>query len=185
MGALLTLPISLLNFLLPFTKPGTPLAQDIVHTAVLCGTLYYAPQIAEWYNARQHRDAPPDAPDEDTIHQPGADPATANPPPRQRQREDLPLDERLVLQPSDDEDDAQPPPSPRPRPSTSKTTTSKNRHSPNRTTPAKALQIQIQTLPGILQRTAPSARRKPNPSPAKISAALTTSSTGRKRNYGD
>ncbi|KAH6025752.1 hypothetical protein HBI83_063680 [Parastagonospora nodorum] len=110
MGALLTLPISLLNFLLPFTKPGTPLAQDIVHTAVLCGTLYYAPQIAEWYNARQHRDAPPDAPDEDTIHQPGADPAPANPPPRQRQRENLPLDERLVLQPSDDEDDAQPPP---------------------------------------------------------------------------
>lgn len=53
MGALLSLPIALLNFLLPFTKPGTPILQDLVHTAVLCGTLYYAPQIAEWYNTRQ------------------------------------------------------------------------------------------------------------------------------------
>ena len=53
MGALLSLPITLLNFLLPFTKPGTPIFQDIIHTAILCGTLYYAPQIAEWYNTRQ------------------------------------------------------------------------------------------------------------------------------------
>lgn len=53
MGALLSLPITLLNFLLPFTKPGTPILQDLVHTVVLCGTLYYAPQIAEWYNTRQ------------------------------------------------------------------------------------------------------------------------------------
>ena len=53
MGALLSLPITLLNFLLPFTKPGTPILQDLAHTAVLCGTLYYAPQIAEWYNTRQ------------------------------------------------------------------------------------------------------------------------------------
>ncbi|KZM20317.1 uncharacterized protein EKO05_0006975 [Ascochyta rabiei] len=53
MGALLSLPITLLNLLLPFTKPGTPVAQDLIHTAVLCGTLYYAPQIAEWYNTRQ------------------------------------------------------------------------------------------------------------------------------------
>ncbi|KAF2123298.1 hypothetical protein P153DRAFT_304376 [Dothidotthia symphoricarpi CBS 119687] len=56
MGALLTLPITLLNLLLPFTKPGTPILQDLIHTTVLCGTLYYAPQIAEWYNTRQ---APP------------------------------------------------------------------------------------------------------------------------------
>ncbi|KAF2624928.1 hypothetical protein BU25DRAFT_413104 [Macroventuria anomochaeta] len=53
MGALLSLPITLLNFLLPFTKPGTPILQDLIHTAILCGTLYYAPQIAEWYNTRQ------------------------------------------------------------------------------------------------------------------------------------
>lgn len=53
MGALLSLPITLLNFLLPFTKPGTPILQDLVHTAILCGTLYYGPQIAEWYNAQQ------------------------------------------------------------------------------------------------------------------------------------
>ncbi|KAJ4376606.1 hypothetical protein N0V86_006720 [Didymella sp. IMI 355093] len=53
MGALLSLPITLLNFLLPFTKPGTPIVQDLIHTAVLCGTLYFAPQIAEWYNTRQ------------------------------------------------------------------------------------------------------------------------------------
>lgn len=53
MGALLSLPITLLNFLLPFTKPGTPILQDLTHTIILCGTLYYAPQIAEWYNTRQ------------------------------------------------------------------------------------------------------------------------------------
>lgn len=53
MGALLSLPITLLNFLLPFTKPGTPVTQDLIHTAVLCGTLYYAPQIAEWYNKQR------------------------------------------------------------------------------------------------------------------------------------
>jgi len=53
MGALLSLPITLLNFLLPFTKPGTPIIQDLIHTAIVCGTLYYGPQIAEWYNTRQ------------------------------------------------------------------------------------------------------------------------------------
>ncbi|KAL5117934.1 hypothetical protein ACEQ8H_004079 [Pleosporales sp. CAS-2024a] len=109
MGALLTLPISLLNLLLPFTKPGTALAQDLVHTAVLCGTLYYAPQIAEWYHARQHP-SPPDGTDTVDAHEPGAPNAPVQPPPAPRQREDVPLDERLVLQPSDDEDDAIPPP---------------------------------------------------------------------------
>lgn len=53
MGALLSLPITLLNFLLPFTKPGTPILQDLIHTVILCGTLYYAPHIAEWHKARQ------------------------------------------------------------------------------------------------------------------------------------
>lgn len=110
MGALLTLPVSLLNFLLPFTKPGTPLVQDLVHTAILCGTLYYAPQIAEWYNVRRHQETPNGtAENEETIHQPGIDPEP-EPAPRQRERENLHLDERLVLQPSDDEDENPVPP---------------------------------------------------------------------------
>jgi hypothetical protein len=108
MGALLTLPVSLLNFLLPFTKPGTPIVQDLVHTAVLCGTLYFAPQIAEWYHARQHEDTPSGTADNEDTHQPGTipEPEEDNTP----AREQIPLDERLVLQPSDDEDDPIPPP---------------------------------------------------------------------------
>jgi hypothetical protein len=109
MGALLTLPISLLNFLLPFTKPGTPLVQDLAHTAVLCGTLYYAPQIAEWYNTRQHHDPTHGGTGNEEIHQPGDAPDLEPHEPRIRQP-DPPLDERLVLQPSDDEDDPHPPP---------------------------------------------------------------------------
>jgi hypothetical protein len=53
MGAILSLPFTLLNLLLPFTRPGTPIVQDLIHTIILCGTLYFAPQIAEWYNTRQ------------------------------------------------------------------------------------------------------------------------------------
>jgi hypothetical protein len=106
MGALLTLPISLLNFLLPFTNPGTPLVQDLAHTAVLCGTLYFAPQIAEWYNTRQHQGPTNSGTEDEDILQPGAEPESE---PRIRQP-DPPLDERLVLQPSDDEDDLHPPP---------------------------------------------------------------------------
>ena len=34
-----------LNRLLPFATPGTPLVQDVVHLAVICVALYYAPQI--------------------------------------------------------------------------------------------------------------------------------------------
>ena len=100
MGALLTLPISLLNLLLPFTRPCTPLLQDLAHTAVLCGTLYFAPQIAEWHKTRQHQqhhEAPPGEPETDAPQHPGTEP-----PPQPHV--DPPLDERLVLQPSDDED---------------------------------------------------------------------------------
>ncbi|OAL04825.1 hypothetical protein IQ06DRAFT_101497 [Phaeosphaeriaceae sp. SRC1lsM3a] len=112
MGALLTLPISLLNFLLPFTNPSTPLVQDLVHTAVLCGTLYYAPQIAEWYNTRQHHDHTHNIAENEDIHQPGIDAGQGDEVEEERipPREDIPLDERLVLQPSDDEDDPVPPP---------------------------------------------------------------------------
>ncbi|KAK0615499.1 hypothetical protein DIS24_g11754, partial [Lasiodiplodia hormozganensis] len=38
---------SLLNRLLPFTRPGTPLLQDLVHTVALCAFLYFAPVIFE------------------------------------------------------------------------------------------------------------------------------------------
>lgn len=110
MGALLTLPVSLLNLLLPFTKPGTPLAQDLIHTAVLCGTLYYAPQIAEWYSSTRHHQHQhqhqPTIDDDNTlqntsIHQ---HPIDAPPiPPERPHHPDPPLDERLVLQPSDSE----------------------------------------------------------------------------------
>jgi hypothetical protein len=106
MGALLTLPITLLNTLLPFTRPGTPLAQDLIHTAILCGTLYYAPQIAEWYNT-QKAERPQNEPtaENEDAHIPNTEQNEGV-----RQREQLPLDDRLVLQPSDDEDDLIPPP---------------------------------------------------------------------------
>lgn len=58
MGAILSLPFTLLNLLLPFTRPGTPIVQDLIHTIILCGTLYFAPQIAEWYNTRQPSNTP-------------------------------------------------------------------------------------------------------------------------------
>ena len=108
MGALLTLPISLLNFLLPFTKPGTPVVQDLIHTAILCGTLYYAPQIAEWYNARQGQEGIDGTAENVDIHQPGAGGVVEE----ERQQDEPPLDDRLVFQPDDDEneDDPNPPP---------------------------------------------------------------------------
>ncbi|TKA26691.1 hypothetical protein B0A50_04799 [Salinomyces thailandicus] len=44
---------SLLNRLLPFATPGTPLVQDLIHLAALCGLLYYGPQLQEWYRKSQ------------------------------------------------------------------------------------------------------------------------------------
>ncbi|KAI9802085.1 MAG: hypothetical protein M1833_002006 [Piccolia ochrophora] len=38
-----------LNKVLPFTTPGTPLSQDIIHTLILCTILWFAPQIVERY----------------------------------------------------------------------------------------------------------------------------------------
>ncbi|OAL56365.1 hypothetical protein IQ07DRAFT_581722 [Pyrenochaeta sp. DS3sAY3a] len=118
MGVLLSLPVALLNTLLPFTKPGTPLLQDLIHTALLCGTLYFAPQIAEWHKARQAQEAtdgsgtqienplPPPAEDDD-IFEPQLD-------------EDVPLDDRFVLQDDgaehDDTDGPPPPLAPTPPP---------------------------------------------------------------------
>ncbi|KAF2749407.1 hypothetical protein M011DRAFT_456884 [Sporormia fimetaria CBS 119925] len=46
---------SLLNLLLPFTNPATPLIQDLLHTAALCSLLYYAPQISEYIRNAENR----------------------------------------------------------------------------------------------------------------------------------
>ncbi|KAI7100927.1 hypothetical protein KC340_g10481 [Hortaea werneckii] len=57
---------SFLNRLLPFATPGTPLVQDLVHLAALCGVLYYGPQLQEWYQQRptqeQNAGEEPDGP---------------------------------------------------------------------------------------------------------------------------
>ncbi|EGP90618.1 uncharacterized protein MYCGRDRAFT_107972 [Zymoseptoria tritici IPO323] len=37
----------IVNRLLPFATPGTPLLQDLVHLGVICALLYFAPQIQE------------------------------------------------------------------------------------------------------------------------------------------
>nr|POE93109.1 hypothetical protein CFP56_75564 [Quercus suber] len=39
--------IKILNRLLPFATPGTPLLQDLVHLAAVCAVLYFGPQIQE------------------------------------------------------------------------------------------------------------------------------------------
>lgn len=36
---------SVINRLLPFATPGTPIVQDLAHLGVICATLYFAPQI--------------------------------------------------------------------------------------------------------------------------------------------
>ena len=100
MGSALSLPVLLLNFLLPFTKPGTPLLQDLIHTAILCGTLYFAPQIAEWYNTRLAQDTPRHVDEtgveaEDDAHQDLDEPLR---------------DERLILQDDGEEVVGPPPP---------------------------------------------------------------------------
>ncbi|KAJ9628697.1 hypothetical protein H2203_002599 [Taxawa tesnikishii (nom. ined.)] len=46
---------SLINHLLPFATPGTPLVQDLLHLVALCTALYYAPQIQEYVQQRLHR----------------------------------------------------------------------------------------------------------------------------------
>jgi len=106
MGALLSLPITVLDFLLPFTKAGTPLTQDILHTVILCGTLYFGPQIAEWYNVQQSRHRKPGDPVEgsEQVGQANVD------------TEELPLDERLILRDDGDGDAGPPPLAPTPPP---------------------------------------------------------------------
>ncbi|KAJ4288579.1 hypothetical protein N0V90_011816 [Kalmusia sp. IMI 367209] len=91
--------LSTLNLLLPFTHPETPLAQDLIHTAILFATLYYAPQIAEYYHAHY---APATATTSDTAHQipnqhDGSVPDTPDEP--------IPVDENFVIQPDTDNED--------------------------------------------------------------------------------
>jgi hypothetical protein len=49
--------IGLINRLLPFATPGTPLLQDLVHLGAICTILYYAPQIQHWAQERQNQHA--------------------------------------------------------------------------------------------------------------------------------
>ncbi|KAI4623225.1 hypothetical protein J4E83_004617 [Alternaria metachromatica] len=115
MGAILSLPFTILNLLLPFTRAGTPLSQDLLHTAVLCGTLYFAPQIGEWYNAqRQAAEAGADQRENNEgINRP-VEQVIRNPAGGQRDEgEQAPLDERLVLQ-DDGVEAARPPRAPTP-----------------------------------------------------------------------
>ncbi|CAE7031516.1 hypothetical protein P3342_006637 [Pyrenophora teres f. teres] len=114
MGAILSLPFRILNLLLPFTRAGTPLSQDVLHAAVLCGTLYYAPQITAWYAAQQQQQQAAEQQHIDRTREEEAEETNATHAPHQAQgreprnaAEELPLDERLVLQ-DDGEDDPHP-----------------------------------------------------------------------------
>lgn len=51
-----------LNRLLPFATPGTPLIQDLIHLGVICGFLYFAPQIQEYIERQQDVQAVPEHP---------------------------------------------------------------------------------------------------------------------------
>ncbi|KAF2843583.1 hypothetical protein M501DRAFT_926540 [Patellaria atrata CBS 101060] len=51
--------VRILNTLLPFTDPDTPLSQDIVHTLAICILLYFAPHILDQRvqnHQRQHQE---------------------------------------------------------------------------------------------------------------------------------
>ncbi|KAF2845918.1 hypothetical protein T440DRAFT_502096 [Plenodomus tracheiphilus IPT5] len=121
MGALLSLPITLLNFLLPFTKPGTPLTQDLLHTAVLCGTLYFAPQIAEWHNTQQSQGTTTGNGDEQPYRIDGEDTGTEEPP----------LDERFILRDDGDGNDLADPPPLAPTPPPDHARNAPNNHQPH------------------------------------------------------
>lgn len=57
--------MKLLNILLPFATPGTPLLQDIIHLTALCMLLYFAPQIQQWVEKRRARSTHNEAEDVD------------------------------------------------------------------------------------------------------------------------
>lgn len=107
MGILLSTVRRTLNLLLPFTHPNTPLVQDLIHTTVLITTLYYAPQIADYYNSHYRPIPPPAPPNEgDTVPIDGqVDGPAADLP-------DAHLDDEWVLQDDGDNEDGgiEPPP---------------------------------------------------------------------------
>ncbi|KAI9849144.1 MAG: hypothetical protein M1837_005374 [Sclerophora amabilis] len=89
------------NLVLPFTRPGTPLLQDVLHTLVLCTILWYAPRVLERELESRHRReeeevvvAPPRTPgidhDESTAQHP---PHDAHIPGRGRQAVDIDEDD--------------------------------------------------------------------------------------------
>lgn len=45
--------LSILNRLLPFATPGTPVLQDVLHLVAICALLYFAPQMQESLQARR------------------------------------------------------------------------------------------------------------------------------------
>ncbi|KAI9660644.1 MAG: hypothetical protein M1821_009996 [Bathelium mastoideum] len=61
---------SSINRLLPFTTPGTPVLQDIIHTLILCTVLYFGPSIQQYvqrrFIAREDDTASTGHPPEDT-----------------------------------------------------------------------------------------------------------------------
>ena len=71
-----------MNLLLPFTNPQTPLLQDLIHTVILCGTLYYIPQITDAYHAYNTPLAPHPADDAEDAQDlaPEDDDGLAHPP---------------------------------------------------------------------------------------------------------
>ena len=59
---------TLLNKLLPFATPGTPLIQDLLHLGVICTILYFAPQIQDHFQHRnQDLEGHPDRIREDAV----------------------------------------------------------------------------------------------------------------------
>jgi hypothetical protein len=68
--------LGLVNRLLPFATPGTPLLQDLIHLGAICTLLYYAPQIQHWAQERQHATGESDGlPIDDTANLADANPA--------------------------------------------------------------------------------------------------------------
>lgn len=82
MSVIMSSLMGLLNRLLPFATPGTPVYQDVVHLGLLAVLLYYAPQIqqhleqrrqgATEQEGRQILDEPA-IPENEAFRQPGVD----------------------------------------------------------------------------------------------------------------
>jgi hypothetical protein len=87
--------LGLVNRLLPFATPGTPLLQDLIHLGAICTLLYYAPQIQHWAQERQNATGESDGlPIDDTANL-----ADANPAPHDQEpaRDDNEMDQRAAV----------------------------------------------------------------------------------------